>query len=158
MNPGTRPRAPCTPAPRSALATDEATSSFFRGFDFPFPPSAVSPLPDFAPGRAPGGRTGPAPAVPLARLPRRQRRGEEVSSLGKARKVAARPEAGRRAEAEEGLRARDWLPAALEEAGAQAGWAKCGAADAHVPARAAQSALRAPREDERATRPAGLRP
>lgn len=83
-----------------------------------------------------------------------------MSSLGKARKVAARPEAGpggapsRR----EGLRARAWLPAALEEAGAQAGWAKCGAAGAHAPARAAQSVLCAPREDERAARPARLRP
>ncbi|XP_032991177.1 circumsporozoite protein-like [Rhinolophus ferrumequinum] len=70
-------------------------------------------------------------------------RGEDVSPLGKAGKAAARPEAGRRAEPEKGLRrARVWPLAAVEEAGAQAGLAKCGAAGAHSSSNHAVSPLR----------------
>ena len=82
--------------PARSLATDEAISSLRRGFDLPFPASGAS----LGSRTSPRGRTGArrrrrarslcAPPLRPAREPvpadARERRGEEVSSLGKAGK------------------------------------------------------------------------
>nr|XP_019588636.1 PREDICTED: uncharacterized protein LOC109448106 [Rhinolophus sinicus] len=102
----------------------------------PFLP-AESQLPDLAPRRVQGRRKGPTPRLACPRQPRRLRRASQLTCgrarggcepTGQAGKAAARPEAGRRAEPEKVLRARVWPLSAVEEAGAQAGLAKCGAA------------------------------